>query len=464
MIYDYHKVRISPLETFTGPYSSLRTVLGHSNSEDNSTVYYVYQCVVDEGKSYNRDSLIEGDSYHGENEVTHLEVDGSLQSEYRHGGYLFLTRIGACRYDGRDNVRCTRMQQISAAGVIVRAASVAYDEDIFIWPRRVLCHVYREHTLENVTYKKIGPAGAKALVRVHIKWGYFRSDTGAEHVGIDTDLYLPIYGPDSSWLACVADAPQEAIPSKEAFLEDFQRQWSGIPDNVKNASFYNACDGFGSLNMNNIQSLKEVCDVITSIIKRDFKKIPENLSELWLWYRYSYCTTRSDLRTLNGELPGVVNRLENMTTTLMKSYGVASCDTGVIRCKVHAYDKAKTWNEQVARALYSLGLAPTLTNLWDMIPFSFVVDWFLPIGEVLSSVEKSLEYSDSNYDFDRIVYSVSAQEISLANEQYSYRYYHRWVETSAPVWGGWYSDYDPTTKTQIKRVVDASSLIVSSRR
>lgn len=39
------------------------------------------------------------------------------------------------------------------------------------------------------------------------------------------------------------------------------------------------------------------------------------------------------------------------------------------------------------RALLDLDLAPTAENIWDMIPFSFVVDWFLPVGDALSRRE-----------------------------------------------------------------------------
>lgn len=42
---------------------------------------------------------------------------------------------------------------------------------------------------------------------------------------------------------------------------------------------------------------------------------------------------------------------------------------------------------QLMNALESLGLNPSAANLWDLIPFSFVADWFIPIGSVLRRLD-----------------------------------------------------------------------------
>lgn len=41
----------------------------------------------------------------------------------------------------------------------------------------------------------------------------------------------------------------------------------------------------------------------------------------------------------------------------------------------------------VCNALERLGLNPSASNIWDLIPFSFVVDWFTHIGPVLSRLD-----------------------------------------------------------------------------
>ena len=38
----------------------------------------------------------------------------------------------------------------------------------------------------------------------------------------------------------------------------------------------------------------------------------------------------------------------------------------------------------------ALGLSSPLTNAWEIVPFSFVIDWFIPIGETFLAVENRL--------------------------------------------------------------------------
>lgn len=42
---------------------------------------------------------------------------------------------------------------------------------------------------------------------------------------------------------------------------------------------------------------------------------------------------------------------------------------------------------QVWSALEKLGLEPTASQIWDLIPFSFVADWFLPLGDTLKNID-----------------------------------------------------------------------------
>jgi hypothetical protein len=52
--------------------------------------------------------------------------------------------------------------------------------------------------------------------------------------------------------------------------------------------------------------------------------------------------------------------------------------------------------KRVDRGLYELDLMPTASNIWDAIPFSFVVDWFAPIGSSLEVKEKQGYVSSLN--------------------------------------------------------------------
>jgi hypothetical protein len=53
----------------------------------------------------------------------------------------------------------------------------------------------------------------------------------------------------------------------------------------------------------------------------------------------------------------------------------------------------------------SVGLLPRLSTLWDLVPFSFVVDWLMKIGNKLDSVDSQLKLLA--FDIPLIVHSFS---------------------------------------------------------
>lgn len=58
---------------------------------------------------------------------------------------------------------------------------------------------------------------------------------------------------------------------------------------------------------------------------------------------------------------------------------------------LHAVDSIKEAEDQlvsrIKRVGYELDTLPTAANLWDLVPFSFVLDWVLPIGDRLEEIE-----------------------------------------------------------------------------
>lgn len=50
-------------------------------------------------------------------------------------------------------------------------------------------------------------------------------------------------------------------------------------------------------------------------------------------------------------------------------------------------EAAKTLKSNVLRAGYAIDALPTLANLWDLVPYSFAIDWVLPIGDTLQQLE-----------------------------------------------------------------------------
>lgn len=153
---------------------------------------------------------------------------------------------------------------------------------------------------------------------------------------------------------------------------------------------------------------------------RDTEELAEGIDNID--FEHSYQSLGAQ-KTIQLELPGRSDTLVNCTQRL----------SGKIRNfteeQLYFLDKLK----KARRALFELDLAPTVSNIWDLIPFSFLVDWFIPIGdqaEVLESrsylqtlLVHQLFYSDT-YEWSQRI-----DEVSLNGNYYvgrlQYRYYER---------------------------------------
>jgi hypothetical protein len=97
-------------------------------------------------------------------------------------------------------------------------------------------------------------------------------------------------------------------------------------------------------------------------------------------------------------------------------------------------DKVK----QFKRTMYEWDVVPSLANVWDAIPFSFLVDWIVPIGDQAERLES--QHYMQTLELDRAFYSRKytwsqhLKEMSLNGNLYrgriDFRYYRRRVQTS----------------------------------
>lgn len=107
--------------------------------------------------------------------------------------------------------------------------------------------------------------------------------------------------------------------------------------------------------------------------------IPRSLKQAWLSYRYVYTTTKLDVR----EFKSTFSRLDSlMEHNSVRTYG--SYVRGDVRYSVgFEVDTSQIIPSGVSDTLQRFGLELNALNVWDLVPFSFVVDWFLPVSDVL---------------------------------------------------------------------------------
>jgi hypothetical protein len=124
----------------------------------------------------------------------------------------------------------------------------------------------------------------------------------------------------------------------------------------------------------------ECAELLSAIMGgRVLEELPKTARDAWLTYRYVYTTTKLDV----AEAKSVFNRLDQLTqTSVVRTYGSYVRDGTTYRVGF-SVDPAQIVPSDVSTTLQSFGLKLNALNVWDMIPYSFVVDWFLPISQVI---------------------------------------------------------------------------------
>jgi hypothetical protein len=93
-----------------------------------------------------------------------------------------------------------------------------------------------------------------------------------------------------------------------------------------------------------------------------------------------------------------------------------------------------------------------------MIPYSFIVDWFIPVGDMLSALDKRRMY-DRTYTMSDIWFSLSYE---MKDNDGTYKAYTRWASSDLPEFQGYYSLENvgtPSDKVVGFRILDALSLL-----
>lgn len=103
--------------------------------------------------------------------------------------------------------------------------------------------------------------------------------------------------------------------------------------------------------------------------------------------------------------------------------GAVSADCTAFYNTASPSSQCKLWSS-------ALGLTTPLQTIWELIPFSFVFDWFVPIGDNLRRLEDKLGLSEIATSYELTNFGYSRTVKSTANAT--------WVvsSTTYPSWNG----------------------------
>lgn len=223
-------------------------------------------------------------------------------------------------------------------------------------------------------------------------------------------------------------------------------------------AYVDACSKAPINRVNNVANVLSVWKVLTNFIEapqlvvkgiQSVKELRKALAQLWLSYRYVAMTTAMDIsetaelamRTARGPCSIRCNGYYTTTINGVKYEFRASFKM--------TPDQVNSLQSDVGK----LGLELSAYNSWDLVPFSFIADWFLRIGDKLEYYEdrnRALRLHPSE-----IWYSVSKK---FETDDSIEDYYFRWSGGAPSLDNSFLQHGDAKTATIIKRGVDVLAL------
>lgn len=244
---------------------------------------------------------------------------------------------------------------------------------------------------------------------------------------------------------------------------DMTNYWHGV---LVNEAYLDALNSVPRLNDNSISNILEIVGFIKSLVIDHRIEIPKSLGDVWLSYRYAYTTSKLDAE----EAIEFVHRYRDLGTLdqWIHCFGVSRKDisfngfttTATCRCGLEIRPSDVALLGKVWRALYTYGLQPNFYVLWDSLPYSFIVDWIIPIGNIAHALDAQSMYNGTYYEIKDVVFSISYDIVDeYANE---YHQYTRWKSEGLPTLNGFYFlEEDPaSTKVIGMRALDTLSLFI----
>lgn len=203
-----------------------------------------------------------------------------------------------------------------------------------------------------------------------------------------------------------------------------------------------------------INDLKNLRADLTDIMQ-SAKKLPKaqlatkqgwkDVSSFFLGNKYGYQLTYADACAIGESLERLRQDIKMGYREIKK---LTSASTSTISGKIpftienHYTAKVGSSNDPLMMAikgLYDWDLYPSLGNMWDLIPYSFCVDWIAGIGDLLEDIDANVYMR--YYQARSIMKSTKITTGPVDNQQIlgsipgacglvSYTYYRRWVEFS----------------------------------
>ena len=246
------------------------------------------------------------------------------------------------------------------------------------------------------------------------------------------------------------------IPSYTNSTADMKRQIDSLIGTIFQGKEFPVKDyPYGDLAM---RALNQVDSNHTNMIEflRDLrhpaKMIPKlrnlrslkGLSSTYLGVKYGILPTVNDLQTIVKAFKARAPYLDkNGFRTYSAGETTALTIDNIVYTKIQ-YLKVALENEDdefklLIERLENMGIFPDFEKIWDIVPYSFVIDWFVDVGKMLKRVDTNLRILRLNIRYVTMSRKTTVRGVSTAESlqtpfigSIDWTKYHRWVSDQCP--------------------------------
>lgn len=147
-------------------------------------------------------------------------------------------------------------------------------------------------------------------------------------------------------------------------------------------SYIEAADALPVATTNTLANVLSATSFMVDLLHGDIS--PKGIKDVWLKYRYEYCTTKMDVEEY-ADLTKRLLTLANASSVNCSGrfvYQGVSCETSF------DVDQSQWMPDSSVAWLRTYGFRFSAVNAWDMVPYSFIADWFLHISDILEAFQK----------------------------------------------------------------------------
>lgn len=199
-----------------------------------------------------------------------------------------------------------------------------------------------------------------------------------------------------------------------------------------------AFEGNTAMYLNELRTIKEGVLDLVDLLRGDVDL--RSISNLILSGKYGLRLTVQDTvdlcRSLNREIQQPQQAFSRVRGRVNHTFRYLGTDyQAAYGCKIY-YDPRPGGLKQALNELMRWDLFPSLDNVWDLVPYSFVIDWFVHLGDFFSAVDSRTFIS--TLEIIRVLYTTRyscAVDASLLSPELTGScqlvYFDRWLQREA---------------------------------